>query len=496
MEKVASVFHLSRRIFTRNPLITIFVLTHVFFAAILGRLYAFAPDEHGYLYTFNNMYGGKDPNPQNASGWITAPKPFLWIIYLPSKILTLCGIPDYFSIRLSSIALGTATIILLSRIFKSPTSGHLRLHPIFIAFFIPSIALWTVLGMRESFIMCELAMILAGLTALFDGEKRKAFILLVLGDYALLSTKSYLWICLVLSLLVFLFFLAILHTNRRKIFNLLASVVLLPSILFASTTSWYAFTFLVGQTLHTDITAMGARGGDSVLEISVPVKPGTSTGSTDPGSTDPGSTDPGSTDPGSTDPLIPTFETVTFHGDTTLIMLHFYLLDHPASIFTRAMNFIGFTSKIQEIWESKVSAGQVSKSKEVIADTSSVDGYILKTGDMHRAFSLLHPILLFLLGPFPFVGSAGVALKLVALESPLWWALYALLLFQFIRFRKFKLFQDPLVLFPIILLGAFVAFSALVEVNLGTSFRHRSIILVPIIYLYLRISSKKKEFSA
>ena len=476
MKKVASVFHLSRRIFTRNPLITIFVLTHVFFAAILGRLYAFAPDEQGYLNTFNNVYGGKDPNPQNASGWITAPKPFLWIIYLPSKILTLCGIPDYFSIRLSSIALGTATIILLSRIFKSPTSGHLRLHPIFIAFFIPSIALWTVLGMRESFIMCELAMILAGLTALFDGEKRKAFILLVLGDYALLSTKSYLWICLVLSLLFFLFFLAILHTDRRKIFNLLASVVLLPSILFASTTSWYASTFLVEQTLHTDITATGGRSGDSVLEISVPLKPGTSTGSTDP--------------------LIPTFETVTFHGDTTLIMLHFYLLDHPASIFTRAMNFIGFTSKIQEIWESKVSAGQVSKSKEVIADTSSVNGYILKTGDMHRPLSLLHPSLLFLLGPFPFVGSAGVALKLVALESPLWWALYALLLFQFIRFRKFKLFQDPLVLFPIILLGAFVAFSALVEVNLGTSFRHRSIILVPIIYLYLRISSKKKEFSA
>jgi hypothetical protein len=33
----------------------------------------------------------------------------------------------------------------------------------------------------------------------------------------------------------------------------------------------------------------------------------------------------------------------------------------------------------------------------------------------------------------------------------------------------------------------FIAFSSLVEVNLGTSFRHRSIILILVIFIFLRI---------
>jgi hypothetical protein len=38
-----------------------------------------------------------------------------------------------------------------------------------------------------------------------------------------------------------------------------------------------------------------------------------------------------------------------------------------------------------------------------------------------------------------------------------------------------------------------VFFSALVEVNLGTSFRHRSIILVPLVFLYVRLAQRAAE---
>ena len=38
-----------------------------------------------------------------------------------------------------------------------------------------------------------------------------------------------------------------------------------------------------------------------------------------------------------------------------------------------------------------------------------------------------------------------------------------------------------------------IALSALVEVNLGTSFRHRSILLIPLVFLYVRITQRADE---
>ena len=74
-----------------------------------------------------------------------------------------------------------------------------------------------------------------------------------------------------------------------------------------------------------------------------------------------------------------------------------------------------------------------------------------------------------------------------------WWAFYALVIFQFIRFRKIRFLQDPQILLALIFLGGEIVFSALVEVNLGTSFRQRSIILVPLVFLYVRLAQRASE---
>lgn len=37
-------------------LIVAFIAAHIFFAVFLGCLYALAPDEAGYIQTFNNVY--------------------------------------------------------------------------------------------------------------------------------------------------------------------------------------------------------------------------------------------------------------------------------------------------------------------------------------------------------------------------------------------------------------------------------------------------------
>ena len=102
-----------------NQLFVFFMVTHSMLAVFLGRLYALAPDEVGYLYTFNKIYSLPiGTSAQSGSGWITAPTIFLWIAYLPAKILNMIGIPDYLSIRILSILLTWISLFLLLEMLR------------------------------------------------------------------------------------------------------------------------------------------------------------------------------------------------------------------------------------------------------------------------------------------------------------------------------------------------------------------------------------------
>lgn len=479
------------RVILRNKFISIFVTTHVLFAVLLGRLFAFAPDEGGYLYTFNNLYGGVDQNPQLGSGWITAPKAFLWISYLPAKLLNILGVPDYLAIRLLSIALMASSLILLMNIYHQSRPTTYRHDGIFYFFFIPSIFLWSSVGLRETFILLEISLVLVGLTNLFENQNKRSLAYITIGSYGMLSTKSYLWICMVAAVIGLAVIEFLRRRYRRKILHLVIALLLLPSILFASTTSWYAFQFMVSSVFHTDVTSVGERSGDSIIQVAVPIEQ-LGSGGSNPG--EPG----GSTGPTSGGLGGPTGSTtiVTFHGDTTLISLHFYLLNNPKSPFTRFLTALGITGKIQEIWDDKVKSGLVKKSEVAIPESSSLSGYILKPGSIHDPLSVFRPAFLFLFGPIPFLDQGGIALNIVSFESPLWWLLYMVVGVQIFRSRKSKFLRDPAILFTLIFTFLLVLFSALVEVNLGTSFRHRSIIFVPLIFLFVQLRSKFNSRSA
>ena len=186
-------------------------------------------------------------------------------------------------------------------------------------------------------------------------------------------------------------------------------------------------------------------------------------------------------------------ELITFHGDYTLIALRFYLIDNPNTLFTKVFKAIKLDKKIESIWAEKIALGLVHEDNKVGTDTSSLNGHILEPGKINDPLSLIWPAFVFLCGPFPFIGNPGIAALISSFESPLWWALYSLVISQFIRFRKVKFLQDPQILLSIIFLGGEIIFSALVEVNLGTSFRHRSIILVPLVFLYVRLAQRASE---
>ena len=172
--KVSRILYGMKKSIAKDPLIYSFVTTHTLFAIALGHLYALAPDEGAYLYTFNNVYAlpiGTDA--QSGSGWITAPTIFLWIAYLPAKLLNIVGVPDYLSVRMLSIALATLSLYLLKEVLgRIDMNGKSPQKLIFVFFFIPSVFLWTSVGLRESFIIAEITAFLAGLNFLVQ-EKNK-----------------------------------------------------------------------------------------------------------------------------------------------------------------------------------------------------------------------------------------------------------------------------------------------------------------------------------
>ena len=477
-----------KRVAIQNRWVGYFILVHTLFALFLGRLYALAPDEGGYLYTFNGVYTLPiNTSAQSGSGWITAPTIFLWIAYLPAKILNVIGVPDYLSIRILSILLTSLSLYLILDIQKRSQFVSRFSRAVTIAiFFIPSIFLWTSVGLRESFIIAELAFFISGFNFLMQGMSRKGILLLFIGSYGLVSTKNYLWACLMVAVILCSIIFLILGSSRRKILTFVIAGFIAPLVAFAGTTSVYALDFI----LHSNISETGARSGDSISQVYVDT-PGTGNG-TETGTGNGTETGTGS-ETGSETGTKPVKELITFHGDYTLIALHFYLIDNPNSLFSKISRAIHLDKKIQSIWEEKVALGLVHKDNQVGSDTSSLNGHILEPGKISNPLTLIWSSFVFLCGPFPFIGDPGIAIFISSLESPLWWAFYGLVIFQFIRFRKIKFLRDPQILFTLIFLAGEIAFSALVEVNLGTSFRHRSILLVPLIFLYVRLAQRAKE---
>jgi hypothetical protein len=482
----SSIGALTRKVFfglfsilEKNKTLSLFVILHSALAIGLGRLFAFAPDESGYLYTFNNLYGhSADPNPQYQSGWITAPKAFLWVAYLPAKLLTLLGMPDYAAIRFLSIALTLFSILMLRKVyFKASIQTKNSDKWIFATYLIPSVFLWTTVGLRESFIIAEISAFLVGFNYLWAGKSIKGATLIAIGSYGLLSTKSYLWLCLMLATLLCCGIIVFQRVSKKLILKFLTAGLLVPLALFACTTSVYALTFI----LKSDITETGNRSGDSITQIYVDGS-GNSSGV--------GGGKPSKGDNQEEAKLI------TFHGDYTLVALYFYLQDNPNSIFTKIMSVSKLKNKVEQIWSEKIKLGLIYEDVEAGSDTSSLNGHILTPGQIDKPLSMVWPAFVFLFGPFPLVGDPGMAAAVASFESPLWWLLYIALAFQFFRFRRSKFLQDPTIILSVIFTLGFIAFSALVQVNLGTAFRHRSVLLVPMIYMFLRLRQRSMEMAS
>jgi hypothetical protein len=486
------------RDFKNHSELVFLVLLHIFFAFFLGRLFALAPDEEGYLATFNKVYTlTENTNAQGLSGWITSPTVFLWVVYLPSKILNLVGVADYLSVRILSILLVSVAFYLLKSVLNQSKLSNKRITiPLLLPFFIPSVFFWTSIGLRESFIILEMTLFLVGLNFIFKENLKRGVIFMLLGSYGLISTKTYLWVCLEITVLLFCLIL-LFRREFKRFLQILLGGLAIPLLIFTSTTSSYALDFI----FNSNVLAVGARSGDSITTVVIDV-PTTGTGTTGTGTTGTGTTGTGTTGTGTTGTGTTGTgttgtgtTTITFHGDYTLVALHDYLKNHPNTLFSRSFKLIQLDHKVDEIWSEKITVGLISEDRRVGSDDPTLTSHILEPGNLNKPISMLTASANFLFGPLPFHRNLGFAASLASFESPLWWFFYGFIAFTLFKLRTAKLFQDPLILFSTVFILGLIACSAIIEVNLGTSFRHRSILVAPLLFLYVRAQEKFKVFN-
>ena len=89
--------------------------------------------------------------------------------------------------------------------------------------------------------------------------------------------------------------------------------------------------------------------------------------------------------------------------------------------------------------------------------------------------------------------NGSLFLNIQSIETPIWLFIYGLFfvgLYQIIRRRREL---DYAVMMATIFAFEFVAISALTEINVGTALRHRSLLLIPILVIW--VARKKKPAS-
>jgi hypothetical protein len=386
-----------------------FLVTHSILAIGIGPTFIFAPDEAAYLYTFNNLYGeSNDANPQYGSGWIAASKPVLFLMYLPAKCLTLLGTPDYLALRFESIFLGMICVVLFSKLFSSNfSSRYINALPL-LAFFIPSVFIWTSLGLREPFLLIELAFIFYGLIRFTESADARFLIYSGIGSLALLSTKNYQWVLIVISIFIALIIVILFGKKRVNIVKLLPSLLIIPLLIYGTTTSPYALRFI----FFADPNAISERSGDSVVVVEVPKELQT--------------------------PTQDELKTVRIHGGTTLVSLHDYLESNSNSILAQILQSLGLSEKLNENFNKRVSEALKNTN-----DSGRIDkSHILNPGTLSKPLSLVWPSILFALGPLPFLFSPSSMGFLLSMESPLWWGLTAMVIWGLLKVPKRNLLQD------------------------------------------------------
>jgi hypothetical protein len=275
-------------------------------------------------------------------------------------------------------------------------------------------------------------------------------------------TKNYIYILFLFATLITFFMFTFI--NRRNFVNhlLVLSLTLLP--LAVNPTLIPAISnYLLGQVEKVDRIEIGDINNDGRCDSFEPCSNGNGNGNGN----------------GNEDSI----RLVATGGMTVHALLN-QLEGSPSSLVARLANGLGITAKLRSI---STNAIVLKTDKEVIRNQKQLS---LQQAGLKKPGQVLKSTAKFLLVPFIFIDNGSLFLNIQSIETPLWLFIYVLFflgLYQLVR-RRWEI--DYAVAMATLFVLEFLVISALTEINVGTALRHRSLLLIPIVVIW--VARKKK----
>ena len=415
------------KIYNKNEfaLLLVFALTsRVLFLLSLGACTALASDEEAYLEILDSLFSidlWSQTLPTNGNPLSY----YLWLI--PAKLLTLIGIPNWIALRITSLLFFTFSILLIFRLLRNVIPRFILSKFLIAITFIPSFFIYTSLGIRESFIIFLIAFVFYELSLFHTNKKLFNLVFYFLGLTVLCQIKWF------LGLILFVSTFWILFLEGRKFWVRCFKIIFFLSMLLT-----FSLSNAVLQTVKTvDF--------NSVVDPAIKNK---------------------------------TNELRVFFKDTPKKISEEDNKPISSTVLKlqecKELNKLGFLENFDFTKNLLVNIKLPHSSQH----TPATDFAYLENGNTVRHVSEA-PVtfLLFWFSPL-FSGHDGLISKLF-FEGFIWGVL---IFFVFIRFSSFlakKRKIEPIQFSACAFIILYMIFCAFTEVNIGTSMRHRAILLFP-----------------
>jgi len=410
---------------------------------ILGPIKALATDEDLYLTYFTEIYKNDYDESFLTIGWPNTNRYLLGIFYLPAKVLNLIGVSPLISIRLGSTLVTGFAIGLCVLIAKKLKTDNKFFRAMLLIFtFTPTMFVWSSLGLRESYIYFWTSLMFYSFFNYVRLGTRNSLLILGVSGFGLVNTKPYLFIIYSFAYIVMVFISKGL-VKQKKILVILALV----SPLFLNPGS---YVDLIPQARNAFQKISTTNPIDDLASLNTEIE------------------ESGSTQSLNTE--IQESENQITRGQTTTLLINQI---ERSQILEDIFKNIGLLSLLES--ENRRSIGKLN-SQQAIEDQRALS---LVSASITKPFSLITASFKFLIYPNPVRNNGSFILDLLAFEILLWLVIYFYLgCYLFKRFsREQKLIQlgSSVLVFSVLL---FIAMSALMEVNVGTALRHRSIVAI------------------
>jgi hypothetical protein len=441
---------------------TAYIGLHVTFSILLGNITAFAPDENLYKSIFARLYSAGFTS--DVIGFSGAWEPWLQFIYLPAKLLTYLGFTDLLAVRFLSIGCSALATFLLIKMAKDNGRDDRVFKAAIVAIsFLPTVFLWSSIGLRESFLYLEISAILYFLSRIKDEIDIRNLLGLAISVYSLSMTKNYIFI---LFLFAFVPTLLIFSLIKRKRFvtNILILIIAVMPLAFNPELVPAITSYFKGQVTKVDTIEIGDINNDGRCDSFEPCANGNGNGNGNEN--------------------VKPVEYVATGGMTVHALLD-QLKSSPNTIMARISSALGITAKLEAISKPAI---VVETDKSVVENQKKLS---LQQAGIKKPLQVLESSAKFLLIPFIFIDNGSLFLNIQSIETPVWLFIYGLFFVGLYQLARRRREFDYAVMIATLFALEFVAISALTEINVGTALRHRSLLLIPILVIW--VARKKTE---